>query len=100
MERTIEFRPAAREDMADGYEWYEQRREGLGEAFLLEVNRCLKYILNSPGGFQRVHRSFRQAPIERFPYVIIYHASRDLIVIMRVFHCRRDPKGKFKKGRS
>ncbi|MBK6539960.1 MAG: type II toxin-antitoxin system RelE/ParE family toxin [Flavobacteriales bacterium] len=69
------FRARAREDMAAAYRWYEDRRTGLGELLLLEVHRCIGYILKTPGGFQRIHGPFRQAPVEHFPFVVIYRSS-------------------------
>jgi len=99
MSYSPDFRPAAREDIAEGYAWYEARRQGLGEAFLLEVQRCMMILLRSPGAFRRIHKEFRQALLDRFPYVIVYMVSGKRIVIMRVFHCSQDPKKKFRKKR-
>ncbi|QQR87889.1 MAG: type II toxin-antitoxin system RelE/ParE family toxin [Flavobacteriales bacterium] len=93
------FRPAAREDVAEGYAWYEARREGLGDAFLLEVQRCLAVVLRTPSAFRKVHKEFRQALMDRFPYVIVYRVADEHVVVMRVFHCSQHPAKKFRKKR-
>ncbi|MBK7554847.1 MAG: hypothetical protein IPI55_09640 [Flavobacteriales bacterium] len=56
MSYSPDFRPAAREDIAEGYAWYEARRQGLGEAFLLEVQRCMMILLHRSGAFRRIHK--------------------------------------------
>ena len=37
MSYSPDFRPAAREDIAEGYAWYEARRQGLGIRILLRL---------------------------------------------------------------
>ncbi|HRH68071.1 MAG TPA: hypothetical protein PLB89_01060 [Flavobacteriales bacterium] len=41
MKRTLILRPSARQNIADGDKWYEGKRQGLGDRFLMEVQRCL-----------------------------------------------------------
>lgn len=88
------FRARARRDIAKAVTWYEARRSGLGEHFMLEMQRCLGGIAVNPARFPPIHRSFRQAPMRRFPYVVIYRPLKDQVVIMRVFHTKQDPKKK------
>ena len=95
MEPKPIFRARARKDVFDAFGWYEDKRSGLGDQFLLEVQRCLGAILLNPERFPKVHRSFRQAPLHRFPYVLIYRSLISELVIMRVFHTKQDPRKKF-----
>ncbi len=97
MKRALILRPSARKDIADGDKWYEGKSQGLGDRFLLEVQRCLGYILANPSGFQRVHEQFRQAPLKVFPYVIVYRLDGDLTVVMRVFHTSQHPGKRYRK---
>jgi len=39
-----------------------------------------------------VHRHIRRLLIRRFPYGIFYTTSKDLIIVLAVFHGHRDPK--------
>lgn len=73
------------------------RAKGLGDRFLLELQRCLGYIVANPNGFQRVHDHFRQAPLNGFPYVAVYRIDGTTIVVMRVFHTSQHPKKKFRR---
>jgi plasmid stabilization system protein ParE len=97
MTYRIHFRQRARRDVAQAYEWYEERREQLGELLLFELHRSLDYILQFPNGFPRVSGPYRQARVEGFPYVVVYRLDGPTVVVMRVFHTSRDPKKKFKK---
>jgi hypothetical protein len=40
MSLPLDFHPAARDEINDAYNWYEQRQPGLGGAFLDEVQRA------------------------------------------------------------
>ena len=93
----IVFRAKARKDVANAVTWYEARRSGLGEQFLLEMQRCLGSIAMNPARFPSIHPSFRQAPMRRFPYVVVYRPLKNEVVIMRVFHTKQDPKKKLGK---
>lgn len=97
MKRRLILRPSARQDIVEGDKWYEKQNKGLGDRFLLEVQRCLGFIIANPGGFQRVHEQFRQAPLKVIPYVIVYRLDGDVIVVMRVFHTSQHPRRRFRK---
>ena len=95
MDLKLIFRRKARLDIDKAYGWYEGHRKDLGELFLLQLDRGLQVILDHPKGFPRIHKEFRQCPIDRFPYVIIYRQLGKQIVIMRVFHTSQHPGKRF-----
>ena len=95
MNFKLSFRNKAKLDIETAYRWYEDRRKGLGELFLLQLDRSLKVILEHPKGFERVHEEFRQYPVDRSPYVIIYRLLGKQLIIMRVFHTRQHPGKRF-----
>jgi len=81
----------AESDLNQAYLWYEKQIEGLGGDFLLCVDACIQNIARSPKIFQKVHKNIRRALIRRFPYGIFYIEQPDHIMIIAVFHARRDP---------
>ncbi len=97
MNRKLIYRDDADTDIAESMWWYRQRQIGLDERFLAEVENCAKYIVQFPKGFQVVYKRFRQAPLDGFPFVIIYEVFDDAIVVYRIFHTSQDPKKKFKR---
>lgn len=94
-ESELHFHARARKDILQAVTWYASRRSGLGDQFLLEVQRCLGGLVQNPERYPKIHRSFRQAPLRRFPYVVIYRPLDPGILVMRVFHTKQDPTKKF-----
>lgn len=91
IERII-YTPEAEDDVANSYDWYENRELGLGEDFLRCVEACLFTILRHPFIFPVAVDEFRHAPIRRFPFEIFYEHFDDCIFVYSVFHCSQDPQ--------
>ena len=51
------IRPEAEADLAEGFDWYEERRSGLGEEFLNEVQTRLRKIEENPLRHAVVYRN-------------------------------------------
>lgn len=90
-EATVIILPEAEQDIAEVRNWYEQRRAGLGREFLEAVNARIRLVQRNPEAFAFVHESYRRALVERFPYMVFYEASENVVTIHAVFHCARDP---------
>jgi plasmid stabilization system protein ParE len=96
--RRLLFRPEAAEELADAYEWYEARVEGLGSEFVRAVDSCLASIERGPYVYPIIHKEIRRALLRRFPYGIFYIFNDIEIVILACFHVRRDPRKWKKRG--
>ena len=81
----------------DAYEWYEEQKLGLGEEFLNELDNIYLKLESHPEYFGKVKKSFRQAALKRFPFVIVYEIIKTEVVVFAVFHTSRNPKIKFIK---
>ena len=92
MSRRLIVRPEAEAEMAEAFDWYEDRVPGLGSEFLLCVDAVLGAILRSPEQYPRVHRTVRRALTRRFPYGIFFVEKGERIVVLSVFHAKRNPK--------
>jgi plasmid stabilization system protein ParE len=84
--------PAARQDIADGFAWYEQQSLGLGLEFVRCVEATVVSIQRHPEMYPAVLASYRRALVRRFPYVIFYEVEPERIVVYAVFHCSQDPQ--------
>jgi len=51
MKYELIIRPEAEEDMSQIFEWYEERRKGLGYNFLLQADAGLRFIEKNPLAF-------------------------------------------------
>ena len=57
---------------AEAYEWYEERRPGLGDQFLQELDGCYSKIESVPEHYAKIRGNFRQINLTTFPYVIVF----------------------------
>jgi plasmid stabilization system protein ParE len=92
MTPSVVIRPEAEADLAEAFAWYEERRAGLGDRFLLSVEATLSAIKRYPESFPVVHRQVRRALLRRFPYGVFYTVAESAIVVFAVFHCGRAPR--------
>jgi toxin ParE1/3/4 len=90
--REVVFRPEARDDLADAYRWYEDKRIGLGDEFLLVVDAAIEQVRRAPEAHSVAHRNVRRVLTRRFPYGLFYVIEPARIVVLAVFHGRRDPR--------
>ncbi|MDX2158595.1 MAG: type II toxin-antitoxin system RelE/ParE family toxin [Hyphomicrobiaceae bacterium] len=88
----ISIRAGAARDIEVAREWYEGEREGLGSAFLDEVEAALERIGERPGGYAIAHGDARRALVRRFPYTIYFRIRGDQVRILAVIHQARDPR--------
>jgi toxin ParE1/3/4 len=89
------IKPQAIAMARDAYQWYEEQREGLGELFLASLDNGLKNIQSTPTANAKVKKNYRQGRLHRFPYVIVYEIIRSEIIVLSIFHSRRNPRYKF-----
>lgn len=92
MNRRLVVRPEAEMEMTEAFDWYEDRTIGLGSEFLLCVDAVLSAILRSPQQFPQMHQGARRALTRRFPYEIFFIEDEERVVVLSVFHAKRNPK--------
>ena len=95
----IEVRDEAQDDIRNALLWYAAQRPGLELEFLDALSDDFAFLLRSPPGARRINGTIRQLPMARFPYQLIHAVERDEVVILRVFHNRRDPRMMLRKRR-
>jgi plasmid stabilization system protein ParE len=92
MKRQVIVRPEARRELYEAFHWYEDRRAGLGEDLLLVVDAAIEQIRRAPETYPVVHRNVRRVLTKRFPYGVFYVVEPERIVVLAIFHGRRDPR--------
>lgn len=78
----VRVRPRAERDLDEAYAWYEERAEGLGEAFLRAVAACFARIARHPEAHAVAHGRVRRARLHRFPYGVYYTVREDCIDVL------------------
>ncbi len=93
----IQLDPAALDEIHAAAAWYEERRSGLSEDLLGEVEQTLEQISLRPATFPRLGATppdliVRRALLDRFPYAVIFLAlpTGDLRVVAFA-HAKRRP---------
>ncbi len=92
MSLRIVFRPIARSELDEAIGWYERQKRGLGAEFRESVSKMLDRISSSPLRFTPVRGAVRRALLRRFPYAIHFVPEPTAVVILAVFHTKRDPR--------
>ena len=82
--------PSAREDLADGLDFYERQGEGLGSYFL----ESLFSDINSLKIYAGVHRrvfGYHRLLSKRFTFAVYYSMESGVVLVQAVLDCRQDP---------
>ena len=85
-------RPLAEADVAEAFDWYEERSPGLGMEFLRAVDVTFAIIARTPQLFPQLQKNVRRARLRRFPYGVFFIARADAISVLAVMHAHRDPR--------
>ena len=91
MTLKVVFRPAARAEFDDATLRYEDGLPGLGVQFVAEIDRAVELASKYPDRYPIKHKEIRCVRARRFPYSVFYVAEAEQIVVLAVFHARRDP---------
>ena len=91
MHRVI-FTRAARAELVDAQDWYENEAPGLGRRFRQAVNAVIQRMSANPRQFPVVHKNIRRALLRRFPYALMFVLADDAtLTVIACFHGSRDP---------
>jgi toxin ParE1/3/4 len=92
MSHPLIIRPEAEQDMAEGRDWYEGQKEGLGVEFLTAVDDVFDRIRETPELYTPEYKSVRRAGLHRFPYVVYYRIVADTVEVIAVQHGSQSPR--------
>lgn len=90
--RELVILGGAEMELAEAFDWYEEQAPGLGGDFILAVDATFRAIVRNPNQFPVHYRSARRAVLRRFPYCVYFHVDEKRVVVLSVFHARRDPR--------
>jgi plasmid stabilization system protein ParE len=88
---TLIYDPLALLEIRDAAAYYNECREGLGRAFLEEIEKDMRRLAVNPLLYRNIGSGFRRCLVKRFPYGIIYRIDNDTIFIAAVMHLKREP---------
>ncbi len=91
MKYRLIVRAAARNDLDQALEWYDNVHEGLAHDFMSQVERTLDNIISHPLSYPAISGNVRRAMLHQFPYGVFYMVKKTLIVVISMFHTSRSP---------
>ena len=91
MSIPVSFNRAARAEFLEAAAWYAVQQPELGVEFVAEIERCVALAAEDPKRHAEVRNGVRRVVAERFPYSVYFRVSALRLVVLAVFHSRRDP---------
>ena len=91
--------PSARDDLAKGIAFYEDREAGVGDYFLESLFSDIDSLRLYAGTHRHVF-GYHRLLSKRFPYAIYYSMEGDTVYVWAVVDCRQDPKNVSQKLKS
>jgi plasmid stabilization system protein ParE len=91
MSLQVVFRRAAKDELEEAAAWYEDRQRGLGEEFLNELAEAIDRAARHPERHPIALNDVRRAVLRRFPYAVYFRTRDQVLVVLAVFHARRNP---------
>ena len=88
---TIEVLDQARDDLVEGFNFYEAQQTGLGSYFLSNLYADIESLRLYRGLHERAYGDCFRLLSRRFPFAVYYKLEADVIYIHAVLDCRRDP---------
>jgi plasmid stabilization system protein ParE len=92
----IRLLDGAKEDLRNGWFFYERQSPGLGDRFLDAIEAEVQTLALYAGIHLKVEGFYRML-IRRFPFALYYLIDDDTIAIYAILDCRRDPNGLLKR---
>ena len=87
----VAFRRAAKIELEDAAAWYEERRRGLGDEFIAEIEQAIASAAGAPQRYPVSFGDVRRTVARRFPFAIYFRVRNETLVVLAVFHGRRNP---------
>lgn len=88
---NYEFHPEALEEYQEATLYYAERDPVLARRFVESVESTIRRIVESPQRWRIIDEDVRRCLTRVFPYAILYTIEFELIVIVAVMHCSREP---------
>jgi hypothetical protein len=87
---TIVILPSAKEDLAEGFAFFEEQQAGLGAYFLESLFSDIDSLRIYSGVHRRVF-GYHRLLSKRFTFAVYYSAESGTAYVRAVLDCRRDP---------
>ena len=87
----IKILQAAKEDLHEGFEFYEAQKRGVGQYFLTQIFSDIESLQSFAGVHIVCFGQYYRLLVKKFPFAIYYRIFDAQIRIYAVIDCRRSP---------
>src|SRR5207302_1767459 len=96
------FDPAAAKEYEEAFSWYEKKSYLAADNFIIRVQEAITAICTDPYRYRNGYKNLRELSVKKYPHQVIYHIddARSTVVIVSIFHQKRNPKKSIRKGKS
>jgi plasmid stabilization system protein ParE len=91
MTYALIIKPEAEADITAANEWYLAIGEELSRRFLETLETVLRRMQSTPLLYAVEKWECRRAHLRKFPYFLVYRVEGNNVVVLGLFHERRDP---------
>ncbi len=78
------------DDLRGAVDWYDGKRIGLGDEFLVEYWSAIERITDQPLAYGVRQTGLRACRLARFPYMVHYRCDEEGILVVAVMYGGRD----------
>lgn len=87
----IKILESAKEDLKEGFHFYEFQERGIGKYFLEALSADIESLRLFAGAHSIHFGKYHRLLSKRFPFAIYYRIEENEVRIYAVIDCRRDP---------
>lgn len=87
----IQILESARRDLDEGFWFYEEQEQGLGEYFRSSVFADIESLRVMAGIHPTKYADYHRMLCHTFPFAIYYTRAETTVIIQAVVDCRQDP---------
>jgi plasmid stabilization system protein ParE len=94
---SIAYLPKALEEYKESITWYAERSIQASENFIIEIQECIETIRNNPTKFKNKYQNYFEISLNKYPFDIVYIIESDSIIIISIYHQKRNPRKKYRR---
>ena len=88
----LKLHPKAEEDLKNALNYYYSIDHKLETVFINLLDSTFNKIIKFPKIYPYETPTAQKYVMNKFPYIILYEQYKDIIMILAIFHTKRDPK--------
>jgi plasmid stabilization system protein ParE len=90
-EFTVVLAPGAESDIAEAFNWYQERNATAADAFRAEVFETIDRLAEAPLSWPADAEGNRKRVVKRFPYTVWFEVLGSTVTVLAIAHHRRRP---------